>query len=162
MSEDTAIETAPDELQEDEGGETTRLYELGYLLVPHLDEDALAKEVETLKNAVGAVVLEGKPRKIDLAYMMHKVIKNTRESYEDAFFGWIKFNAELGALAEIKKVLEGDETVIRFLITHSQMPPEPPKKIFRARPVKKDEPTEAAGPVDEAALEKEIEEMLVE
>ncbi len=47
---------------------------------------------------------------------MLKVVGPKRDYYDTAYFGWIKYEAEPKAAAEIKKALDLSEKVLRYII----------------------------------------------
>ncbi|MHB1316551.1 MAG: 30S ribosomal protein S6 [Minisyncoccota bacterium] len=100
--------------------DTSKIYELGYILVPSLPDEKIVDEVSSLKNLIvkngGEVVSSEDPILIDLAYSMTKVVSTDRQKYGRGYFGWIKFEGETDSLAEIKKVLDLSATVLRYLI----------------------------------------------
>lgn len=117
-TEKDAIKVAP--VKKDEG--TNRIYELGYLLVPTLEVDALSAVVGDLKDLInasfkGEIISDDMPKSINLAYTMTKVVNNVRSKYDTAYFGWVKFAMEPEQVLELKKKLDLDPKMIRFLIT---------------------------------------------
>lgn len=100
--------------------DSSKIYELGYILVSSLPDEKIGSEVESLKNLLvknGAdVVSSENPILIDLAYSMTKVVVTERQKYGRGYFGWIKFEGEPESLVEIKKVLDLSTTVLRYLI----------------------------------------------
>jgi ribosomal protein S6 len=100
--------------------DTSKIYELGYILVSSLPDEKIASEVESIKdllskNAADLVSSED-PILIDLAYPMVKVVSAQRQKYSRGYFGWVKFEGEPDALAEIKKALDLSTTVLRYMI----------------------------------------------
>ena len=97
-----------------------KVYELGYLLVPTIDETELPVIYGNLKDLVislgGDVVTDEMPKTIGLAYSMQKVIANVRNKFNTAYFGWIKFTMAGDKVLELKKRLDLDPNFIRFLI----------------------------------------------
>ncbi|MFM7088593.1 MAG: 30S ribosomal protein S6 [Candidatus Paceibacterota bacterium] len=98
-----------------------RVYELGYLLIPTLgEEDAPAvygNIKETISKLGGEFIMDEMPKMIPLAYTMDKVIQNIRHKFDSAYFGWVKFDMSPEGAAELKKKLDLDTNVLRFLIT---------------------------------------------
>ena len=47
---------------------------------------------------------------------MHKVISNIRNKFTSAYFGWIKFTMEKATMVQLKKKLDLDPSLLRFLI----------------------------------------------
>lgn len=103
-----------------ETGGNSRVYELGYLLVPTIAEDNLSINYGNLKELVssfgGVVISDEMPKMISLAYSMVKVIANVRNKFHSAYFGWVKFTMDSDKVLDMKKKLDLDSTVIRFLI----------------------------------------------
>lgn len=97
-----------------------RVYELGYLVMPSLSEGDLENKrdalVARINNYQGTIIDEGQPMLIDLAYEMDKIIKNKRQKYQQAFFGWIKFELAVDGIEEFTKEIETDEDMIRSLV----------------------------------------------
>jgi len=102
-----------------------RVYELGYLLVPTIAEDEVGAMYGNLKELVanhsGAIISDDMPRMIPLAYEMLKVVQNVRSKFTNAYFGWLKFEMEAEQIGEMKKKLDLDPNVLRFLIIKTVM-----------------------------------------
>lgn len=100
--------------------DTSKIYELGYILVSSLPDEKIAEEVESIKTLLaknGAEVVSSEdPILIDLAYPMVKVVSAQRQKYSRGYFGWVKFEGEPEALSEIKKALDLSTTVLRYMI----------------------------------------------
>lgn len=100
--------------------DTSKIYELGYILVSSLPDEKIAAEVDAIKQLLsknGAELVSSEdPILIDLAYPMVKVVSTQRQKYSRGYFGWVKFENEPEALAEIKKALDLSATVLRYMI----------------------------------------------
>ena len=87
-----------------------KVYEVAFNIVPTLSDEALAAEFGNLKEALskaGApVISEQYPKTIPLAYTMNRVINNKNNKFNSAFFGWVKFEMDPGALDAFKKILD--------------------------------------------------------
>ena len=109
-----------EELNDKELDITERVYELGYLLVPTMPEEDVPAAFGNLKELVtslhGIPVSEEMPKLIPLAYTMAKVIQNVRHKFNTAYFGWIKFTMETEKVLELKKKLDLDPNLVRFLL----------------------------------------------
>ncbi len=103
----------------------TRLYELGYLITPTTPEVEVGGEVDTLKAAItkidGTVTSEGAPEFIDLAYTMEKTVGSKKSKYVQGYFGWIKFDADPASLEALKKVLDGNLALIRYILVKTNV-----------------------------------------
>jgi ribosomal protein S6 len=96
-----------------------RVYELGYLLVSTLSEEDVPREYGNLKEVItsmgGALISDEMPRMTTLSYTMMKVWNNQRTKFDNAYFGWIKFEIDSEKISELKKKLSLNENLIRFL-----------------------------------------------
>lgn len=106
---------------EQERDDSTKMYELGYLLVPTIKEDEIEKSVEVLRSAIRAeydkdILSEGTPSLITLAYKMEQVVENKKAVFDTAFFGWIRFNTTASEIKQLKEELDKNKSVLRFLI----------------------------------------------
>jgi ribosomal protein S6 len=99
---------------------TNRFYELGYLIIPTTPEVEVEGGVATLKSAIekieGVIQSEGIPEFIDLAYTMEKTVGSKKSKYAQGYFGWIKFEAAPDALIALKKTLDGNLALIRYIL----------------------------------------------
>ncbi|OHA92372.1 MAG: hypothetical protein A3J09_02800 [Candidatus Zambryskibacteria bacterium RIFCSPLOWO2_02_FULL_51_21] len=97
-----------------------QVYELGYLILPSIPEDGLSGVVEKIKGIIGkggGQELDSEsPVRQDLAYTMGKTIGASRYVVNDAYIGWVKFEAEPDATAAIKEGVEKVDEVLRLLI----------------------------------------------
>ena len=149
-----------------------QLYEVGFLLVPSIVEDALGEEVNTLRLAIeemgGTVVGEGFPALRALAYPIRRGNREGGTTYTSAYFGFIRFEVIPEKAPLLKQAFEKNASLIRFLIMKTI------KELLM--PARTHEPrSQAAHPVevapvehkeltasDEAQIEKGIEELLTE
>ena len=103
--------------------EDIKLYELGFNLVSSIAESELDKEFISLKDIItkhkGSIVSESNPTLIDLAYTMIKNIDSKRVRYDQAYFGWVKFNAFPDVIEGLKDDIEDLPSVLRFMILNA-------------------------------------------
>jgi ribosomal protein S6 len=96
-----------------------KVYEFGFLLSPAIREEDLDTHTDAIKNLItqaqGLVISEGRPEYIDIAYPMTKVIENKKHTYEQAYFGWIKFDVAPNHIDAIKNAVEAFPEIIRLL-----------------------------------------------
>lgn len=106
------------EKQVEEGG--NQVYELGYHIVSTVAEENLPKEVEALKAIIlkdgGSLVSEGEPKLINLAYPMTKSVADIKKKFTSAYFGWIKFETKSELMPGIKKAVDNQSNVLRYLL----------------------------------------------
>lgn len=152
----------------------SRVYELGFLIIPTVDENAVAGEGSRIKGIIessgGILISDENPKSIPLAYAIDKRIGGKRKSFTTAYFGWVKFHADPVSVATLKKTIEGDQSILRFLIIKTVKE----NTLIQKRPFmgirgKKKETTEGKDekskeeimPVSEAELDKTIEELVI-
>lgn len=139
-----------------------RVYELGYLLSPAVQEGDVESRVADLKGFItakgGEIIAEGAPEFIDLAYPMTHVVENKRSTYDQASFGWIKFTIDPASVPMIAEEVAAHIDVIRHLLIstvaeQTVISKRPLGKVLRrsGRGGKGDE----SAPVDEVAPEAE-------
>jgi ribosomal protein S6 len=96
------------------------VFEVGYILLPSLAAEQVLAKTETLKEAIqkagGNIISLENPTLIDLAYPMTKIIQTTRLKCLTGHFGWIKFEISKEGMVNVKKVLEADNDILRYLL----------------------------------------------
>jgi len=156
----------------DVGADTnSRVYELGYLLVPTISEENLPVMYGNIKELVssfsGELISDEMPKMIPLAYSMVKVISNVRNKFNTAYFGWIKFTMDSDKVLELKKKLDLDPNFIRFLILKTVKENTIAAKRFvrgdmhsRKPKAEKSENNDVVVPINKEEIDKEIEAMI--
>ncbi len=100
--------------------DTSKVYELAVLLLPSLSPADVEKQIASFTNEFtsrgGELISSEAPVMINLAYPMVKVVHTNRQKCQEAYFGWMKFEIETEAINEIKKVLDGSEIMLRYLL----------------------------------------------
>ena len=153
------------ELDKEDSG--SRVYELGYLLVPTIAGEDIPKTYGDLKELImatfhGVIISDEIPKMITLAYPMQKVISNVRNKFSTAYFGWTKFTMDSKQILELKKRLDLDSQIIRFLIIKTVKENTIATKRFihreTKRPfvVKKSEGDKVLTPVEKEKIDEEI------
>lgn len=144
----------------------SRVYELGYLLVPSISEEDLPITYGNLKELVaslgGEAISDEMPKMIPLAYTMVKVVANVRNKFNTAYFGWAKFTMDSDKVLELKSKLDLNPVFIRFLILKTVKENTIAAKRFvrgevHKRPrTGKSENNETAIPINKEEIDKEI------
>ena len=172
QDEAKALEKDPkDDSSEEENDANARIYELGYLLVPTIEEKDVPAMYGNLKEFIysfqGEIISDEIPRMTSLAYPMLKVTANKREKFNTAYFAWIKFAMDSQKILELKKKLDLDPNLLRFLILKTVRENTIATKRFvgrdmvrRKTPVKKDAGDEVATPINKEEIDKEIDAMV--
>lgn len=144
-----------------EEGTESRIYEIGYLLSPFLTEEELASVVSKIKDITkeqGATfVFEEDPKKIELAYTMTKNISNKNKNFDEAYFGWFKFESNPETIALIEENIKKIEAIIRFLLVKTTRENNfIPRKFVRRQSTFKDSSLKTDDTSTEAVDEKKI------
>ncbi len=100
-----------------------RVYEIGYLVVSSVPEEKVAAEVDAIKSVItkngGEFIGEEFPKLRPLAYMMRKEVGSVKSRYNDAYFGWVKFDIDPSMLKDIKAALDTQQTILRYLLVNT-------------------------------------------
>lgn len=154
----------------DEIETNSRVYEVGYLLVPTLSTEDMPSVYSSLKDLVvslkGDIISDEMPKMIPLAYQMVKVVQNVRNKFDTAYFGWVKFEMSPDKVLELKKKLDLDPNFIRFLIQKTVKENTIAAKRFihkdtrRKTSTTKEGENETALPIDKEEIDKEIDAMV--
>lgn len=100
--------------------EETRTYELSYLITSTTPEAEVETVVSSLKSEIekaqGAVIAEGNPDFIDLAYTIEKNVASKKMKWSQGYFGWVKFTAEPEAMEVLKKAYDANTAVMRYML----------------------------------------------
>ena len=98
------------------------VYEIGYLIASNVPEEKIPAEAEAvakiISSAGSTVIASEEPHRIKLAYEMRKKnVGGSYEKYNEAYFGWIKFEVGSDTIESIKKSIEIHPSVLRMLLT---------------------------------------------
>jgi len=154
---------------EKEGG--VQVYELGYHIVSTVAEENLPKELENIKAIIlkdgGSLIAEGEPKLINLAYEMSKTVSDIKKKFNTAYFGWIKFETKAEVVPGIKKAIDANNNILRYLLikTVRENTMVSPKTFEReAKPIRKATKEEAkdATPATIEEIDKTIDELVLE
>ncbi|MEK7219061.1 MAG: 30S ribosomal protein S6 [Patescibacteria group bacterium] len=152
------------------GDEKVRIYEVGYLLVPTIDDVDVPVVYGNLKELIisfgGEVISDEMPKMTGLAYSMSKVLANVRHKFNTAYFGWTKFTMDSTKVLELKKHLDLDTNFIRFLIVKTVKENTIAAKRFirgdsiYRRPMIKRNDNVPAVPINKEEVDKEIDALI--
>ncbi|MCW9054853.1 MAG: 30S ribosomal protein S6 [Candidatus Pacebacteria bacterium] len=156
----------------------SRIYELGYHLVPALSEDEAPVEAAALKELVtkagGTVIEDEAPQHISLAYTMFRTESGKKTKFDTAHFCSVKFEIDPAQITTIQEGLDENKNVLRYIIyktvrenTRSEYRfPQKTDRKAEQKPVAEEKasekPQEENEPVSEEALDKSINELVVE
>lgn len=148
------------------------VYEIGFHIAPIVGDEKLAYEVSEMKGLLEKIkaetISEDFPRLRVLAYPLSKVIGGSKKTFKEAYFGWIKFEADAEAVVEFKNEVEKLSNVLRFLIIKTVKENTlygnkfAPK--YEGKPKKEEEKRveEPKGPINEEEIDKTIEDLVIE
>ena len=151
---------------------TYPIYEIGYHLIPTLDEAGVAAAAAALKGTLGSaeVIKEQAPLKIPFAYVIERRGQGKREKYSEGYFGFIKFSTGKENIAAIEQYLRATHEVLRHLLIETVREDAtlaPRRAVFASdrlegetlkKPVSAEE---KGGEVSEAELDKSIDAIIV-
>ena len=97
------------------------VYEIGFLIAPSVPEEKIPGETDAITKIVtsagASVIAEEAPHRMKLAYEMRKKnVGGTYEKYNEAYFGWIKFEVLSDGIEAIKNSVEAHPSVLRMLL----------------------------------------------
>lgn len=100
--------------------DSTNIYEISYLLLPSIAMEQIQSKAVVLKESLtslGAeIISDENPVLIDLAYSMIKIIGTTRHKVNSGYFGWLKFEISSEGILAVKKSLDANPEIVRYLI----------------------------------------------
>lgn len=98
----------------------SRVYEISFIFDNKLDESAALEKSNAIKQSIatlgGSFISEEAPYMRELAYEMIRVVNNVNVRFNEAYFGWIKFELDPAKLKDLEKGVKLDEEVVRYLI----------------------------------------------
>ncbi|MBI2627829.1 MAG: 30S ribosomal protein S6 [Candidatus Niyogibacteria bacterium] len=132
-----------------------RFYEFFYIIKAGLEENAVIKTLETVRNLIleqkGIIIGEKPPQISRLAYKINKITEGGR--------GWFKFMIKPEETAGLKERFKKIEEITRFSL--SKIPKES-SKISKKRIIRKPAPTEKRTEKKEEVKEEELDKKLEE
>ncbi len=149
------------------GKESTPIYELGFHVVPTVQDEGVEAVIEKIRTALdkAEIINEEFPVRMTLAYTVERSVQGKREKYNESYFGFIKFAMERSAMKSFETSLRATPEVLRFLIieTVREDVPLPRRTVFSSsrlegETIKKPEtPVEKTGEVSDEELDKTLE-----
>ena len=150
-----------------------RVYELAYLFVPLLAEETVSTAFGDLKGLLekhGATFIgEEMPKMMELAYQMSRIIDNKKTWFDNAYFGWIKFEIDPSQIKEVEEILARNEQIIRFMTIKTVRENTVASKKVHREYRKRDkvegeagEETAPAAPINKEEVDKQIDALVTE
>src|SRR3989344_4626893 len=95
------------------------VYEVSYLLLPSLASEQIPATATSFKeqlSSLGAIIISYEdPVLIDLSYPMTKAVQTVRHKVNTGYFGWIKFEMASRVIESLKKAVDANPDVLRYL-----------------------------------------------
>lgn len=153
----------------------SRIYEIGYLIVPSVEEAQVEKIVAAMRapidTAGGSFIAEGAPSLMRLAYEMTAREGDKNVNYDKAYFGWLKFEASTEVAAALDESLRANVQILRHIVfrtvredTRAKMRAPSLREVktphvMRSAPRREEE---VSAPVSEVDLDKALETITTE
>jgi ribosomal protein S6 len=106
--------------EKDENVEEGQIYEVGFHILPTLAEEKLPEIVVRIKDVItnngGEVISDDFPKQKVLAYEIKKRIDTKYVRFNRSYFGSVKFEILSGEVEKIKKEMESNGDILRFII----------------------------------------------
>jgi len=155
-------------LKKDLNETDARVYEVGYLLLPTIPEEDIPRIYSGLKDLLeglqAEIISDEVPKLVSLAYTMNKSILNVRHKFSTAYFSWTKFAVDAEEILALKKKLDLEPNILRFLITKTVRENTLAAKRFagrdRIRPRSRAEEGAPPAPINKEEIDKEIDAMV--
>lgn len=96
------------------------VYELGYHLLPTIDEADVLTSVAKIKSLIdereGNIISEEMPKLISLAYDISKSVNTKKLKFGKAYFGWVKFEMDPAKILDLKNKIESLSEILRMIV----------------------------------------------
>lgn len=103
-----------------ENGHEVQAYEFAFHVLPTVAEGEVPGVFESLKahitKAGGEIFDTEEPERFDLAYEIVKHLEGKNRKFGSAYFGWIRFRVEAGALTALTEELDSEKSLLRYLL----------------------------------------------
>lgn len=148
---------------------TTRIYEVGYHIIPTVAEENVDKVVgeirAVIENMGGSFIAEGAPVLTKLAYDMDSREGDKWASQDRGYFGWIKFESVIAAAQALEESLKANKNILRHIVfrtvreeTRARLKTPTLREVKRTDTIKTTarRPEEESAPVSEEDLDKAL------
>lgn len=152
----------------------SRVYEVGYHILPTVAEDQVEKIVSEIRSVIekagGSFIAEGAPVLTKLAYTMDARDGDKWAEQDRGYFGWIKFEAASAAAEDLNEQLKAHKSILRHIVfrtvreeTRARLKAPTIREVKRTDTIK---PTlrreEESAPVSEEDLDKALSDITTE
>jgi ribosomal protein S6 len=98
----------------------TRVYEVGYHILPTVAEENVEKVVAEIRSAIeqaqGSFIAEGAPVLTKLSYTMDSREGDKWAHHDRGYFGWLKFEAPIAAALSLDEMLKANKSILRHIV----------------------------------------------
>lgn len=106
--------------QDSESEVISRIYEVGYHILPTVAEDKVEGVVGEIRaiieKAGGSFIAEGAPTMTRLSYAMDAREGEKYVSHDRAYFGWLKFEAPVSIVSSLTEALAQNPQILRHIV----------------------------------------------
>jgi len=97
------------------------IYELGYEIVSSIPEEKVEDEAKVVREVVigsgASIIAEESPKREKLAYTIRKkTVSGSYDKYDEAYFGWIKFEVGSDKIESIGNTVKNLPSVLRSIV----------------------------------------------
>lgn len=143
---------------------STKIYELGFHILPTVPEEKLAEAVLGLEECInkngGTIISSEFPKLKILSYDIKKREETKYLSFSKAYFGWVKFEIDSAAIGKIDKEVSENKSVLRFIIVKTVKENTISSKIIPAKEVQAPKPVGEKIEISEEEIDRSIDELV--
>ena len=100
------------------------VYEVGFHVVPSVEETNVGDVVESIRTELAKgnaeIIKDQFPQKMMLAYAVERSASGKREKYTESYFGFIKFAMERGHITDLEALLRNSKEILRYLLIETE------------------------------------------
>ena len=159
------------------------IYEIGYQIVASIPEEKIGDEAGIIRGIVtgsgASIIAEEAPHHQPLAYTIKKkTVSGSYDKYNQAYFGWIKFEVGANKIEAITKAVEKHPSILRSLaiatvrentylgkrasLIIASLPNKPEQPQIETKREKRVEEKKEVAPMSVEDVDKSIDEMVKE
>ncbi len=120
MNEDKKSTEQVEEESDSGSEDQVKIYELGFHIIPTIPEENLGEHFgkikKTIENNKGSVFAEQAPQLRRLAYTIVQKKETGHLKFDDAYFGWVKFEGDPEKIKTIEEEVSKEPAVLRVIL----------------------------------------------
>lgn len=133
-----------------------QLYQLDYLISPEISE----QDAQVLGEKIKSLIEKNQGSIVKIELLSNQVLAYEVKNFTEAFLAGLSFNLEPEKLEELKKTLESEKNILRYMVFKKRLLKDKPRtrrvikvskeiKILKTRPKRKVELKEIEKKLDE-------------